>query len=189
MHLFGRQVIPMTWDFAEANILADVVGGWRTCSDYVADCIEVTPMWNTPPGQAVQMDAVINGWNGSSLLVSTDPPYYDNIGYADLSDCFYIWLRRSIGSIYPDICSTVLVPKGPELVAAPERFGGDADAAKEHFEYGFRKVFASLKPRLDERFPMTVYYAFKQSDEEENEGDDTGNSNGCILPLCQGAGG
>ena len=177
MNLFGRSAIPMTWDFAEANIMAEVVGGWTTCSNYVADCIEVIPVHASSQlegtvGTVTQLDAVAAGRDKNGILVSTDPPYYDNIGYSDLSDCFYIWLRRTIGSIYPMICSTVLVPKGPELVAAPERFDGDAVAAKDHFEAGFRKVFTSVGTKLDERFPMTVYYAFKQSDEKEGSDDE-----------------
>lgn len=172
MNLFGRQAIPMVWDYAEANILADSVGGWSTCSNYVADCIEVAIAGFSRPGEINQLDAASAARNGANLVVSTDPPYYDNIGYADLSDFFYVWLRRSIGSVYPDVCSTVLVPKTPELVAAPERFSNDKRAAKEHFETGFRKAFSLLKEKLDSRFPMTVYYAFKQSDEEEDSGDE-----------------
>jgi len=115
--------------------------------------------------------AAANG--GSGLVVSTDPPYYDNMGYADLSDVLYVWLRRSVGESFRQICSTVLVPKQPELVAAPERFEGDDRVAKEHFESGFRKVFMSLRTTLDDRFPMTVYYAFKQADEENSDDDDS----------------
>jgi putative DNA methylase len=182
MNLFGRSAIPMTWDFAEANTLAEVVGGWPTCSKYVANCIEVIPVCTAvaPAGVATQLDAVVAGHDKSGILVSTDPPYYDNIGYSDLSDCFYIWLRRTIGSFYPMVCSTVLVPKGPELIASPDRFGGNAIAAKNHFESGFRKVFTSVKAKLDDQFPMTVYYAFKQSDEEEGGDDDDEEGSGAI---------
>jgi putative DNA methylase len=133
-----------------------------------------------PAGVATQLDAVVAGHDKSGILVSTDPPYYDNIGYSDLSDCFYIWLRRTIGSFYPMVCSTVLVPKGPELIASPDRFGGNAIAAKNHFESGFRKVFTSVKAKLDDQFPMTVYYAFKQSDEEEGGDDDDEEGSGAI---------
>ena len=167
MSLFGLHAIPMVWDFAEANLLGDGVGGWLPRSDYVAECIETIPIGHTKPGQASQLDAVDAKWNGTGFFLSTDPPYYDNMGYADLSDVFYVWLRRSIGKGFRDICSTLLVPKGPELVASPDRFDGDANAAKQHFETGFRKAFTSLKAKLDSRFPMTIYYAFKQADEEE----------------------
>jgi putative DNA methylase len=165
MNLFGQPIVRMVWDFAEANFLGDSVGGWATCSDYVADCIEVIPV-GSASGNARQIDAA-TGANGlRGLIVSTDPPYYDNIGYAALSDFFYVWLRRTIGDNYPDLFSTVLVPKIPELTASPERFEGDKEKAKTHFESGFRKAFAALLEKIDPRFPLTVYYAFKQADEE-----------------------
>ncbi len=172
MNLFGRQVIPMVWDFAEANILGESVGGWHTCSEYVADCIEVLTAGSKHLGNARQIDAA-TGANGiHDLLVSTDPPYYDNISYAALSDFFYVWLRRSAGALYPDLFSTLLVPKMPELTAAPERYEGNKNKAKEHFESGFRKAFTSLRDKLDSRFPLTIYYAFKQDDEDSGEIDD-----------------
>ena len=104
-----------------------------------------------------------------NLLVSTDPPYYDNIGYAALSDFFYIWLRRTIGGLYPDIFGTMLVPKMPELTASPERFEGDKIRAKEHFEAGFRQSFTALRKKMNPHFPLTVYYAFKQDDEKSGQ--------------------
>lgn len=179
MHLFGKQAIPMTWDFAEANILGDSVGAWSTCSDYVADCIEVIGKSAGKTGNGRQIDAA-SSWNDvRGLLVSTDPPYYDNIGYAALSDFFYIWLRRTIGDLYPDLFKTILVPKEPELTAAPERFEGSKEKAKEHFEAGFRKAFTALQEKMDPRFPLTVYYAFKQEDEKAGEDEDVNHvSNG-----------
>jgi len=176
MNLFGRQAIPMVWDFAEANILGESVGAWHTCSEYVADCIEALTAGSSQLGHARQIDAA-TGANGiTNLLVSTDPPYYDNISYAGLSDFFYVWLRRTVGSLYPDLFSTVLVPKMPELTASPERFGGDKDKAKEHFETGFRNAFTALRDKMDPRFPLTVYYAFKQDDEESGTTDGEGDS-------------
>jgi len=178
-NLFKRQAIPMVWDFAEANILEDVVGGWSTCIERTARSIET--MAASPGGHARQIDAA-SAWDGlKGVLVSTDPPYYSNIGYAALSDFFYIWLRRTIGDLYPDLFATILVPKAPELVAAPERFGGDKQEAKEHFESGFRKAFAALREKMDPRFPLTVYYAFKQDDEES--GADEGEPGGGIGPA------
>ena len=175
MNLFGRQAIPMIWDFAEANILADSVGGWSTCSEYVADCVEVLGADMVQGGHARQVDAASEGAPVGGLLVSTDPPYYDNVPYADISDFFYVWLRRVIGGLYPAIFQTVLVPKTPELTAAPERFDGDKEKAKEHFESGFRRTFTHLRDRLDPRFPLTVYYAFKQDDEESGGDAEPGN--------------
>lgn len=186
MNLFGRQAIPMAWDFAEANILGGAVGAWSTCKDYVADCIEVIGKSSNSGGDGRQVDAA-GAWNDTrGLLVSTDPPYYDNISYAGLSDFFYVWLRRTIGDLYPDLFKTILVPKAPELTAAPERFDGNKEKAKEHFESGFRKVFTTLRGKMDSRFPLTVYYAFKQEDEkagsdEDDNGDEEGSSNGVDL--------
>jgi putative DNA methylase len=186
MNLFGRQAIPMAWDFAEANILGGAVGAWSTCKDYVADCIEVIGKSSNKGGNGRQVDAA-GAWNDvRGLLVSTDPPYYDNISYAGLSDFFYVWLRRTIGDLYPDLFKTILVPKAPELTAAPERFDGNKEKAKEHFESGFRKAFTTLREKMDPRFPLTVYYAFKQEDEkagsdEDDNGDGEGSSNGVDL--------
>lgn len=178
MSTFGRQAIPMIWDFAEANILAGSVGGWRTCSDYVCECIEVAfTRLDTPPAVVAHGDAVELVTEVERALVSTDPPYYNNIDYSDLSDFFYVWLRRSLAAVYPELFRTVLTPKSRELVASPYRFDGDRQAARDHFEGGFRDVFGSLRVRLDDRFPMTVYYAFKQSDEEEGEADDSDATN------------
>lgn len=179
MNVFGRQTLSMVWDFGEANILEETVGSWPTCKDYVAECIQVATGYGSTPGQVEQLDAAHAIRKEKNLLVSTDPPYYDNIGYADLSDFFYIWLRRTLGGIYPQLFSTLLVPKAAELVADPSRFDGDKDKAKEHFEDGFKQTFTLLKEKLDLRFPMTVYYAFKQDD--EGEPDDEEESGGVSL--------
>jgi putative DNA methylase len=181
MHLFGRQAIPMIWDFAEANILGDSVGSWATCSDYIAECIEVIPAGTNLIGKARQIDAA-TGSNGiTKILVSTDPPYYDNIGYAALSDFFYVWLRRTIQPLYPDLLNTVLVPQMSELIASPERFGGNKQKAREHFESGFRNSFIALREKMDPRFPLTVYYAFKQADEAGDEEDSEDEKNAVDL--------
>ena len=164
MNLFSKQAIPMIWDFAEANLLADSVGGWITCSDYVSDCVKTLVVAPNQGGKVLQADAAMGAAAVPNLMVSTDPPYYDNMSYASLSDFFYVWLRRSIGSLHPDVFQTILVPKAPELIADAHRFGGDAGKAKEHFESGFRKTFTALREKLDARYPLTVYYAFKQED-------------------------
>lgn len=168
MHLFGRQAIPMVWDFTDANLLGEKAICWYNAVDICADSIETLFGSATfdPLVSSRQIDAATGTDGLGSLLVSTDPPYYDNIGYAALSDFFYVWLRRTVGDLYSDIFSTVLVPKAEELTAASERFEGDKEKAKEHFETGFRRAFASLRERMDPRFPLTVYYAFKQDDEE-----------------------
>jgi putative DNA methylase len=186
-HLFGRQAIPMVWDFGEANILDNFTGGWTTCVNFVADSIEVIACGIAHRGRARQIDAATGADGISNLLVSTDPPYYDNIGYAALSDFFYVWLRRTIGDLYPDLFSTVLVPKGQELTASPERFGGDKQEAKEHFETGFRRAFAALREKMNPEFPLTVYYAFKQDDEESGGDEESeGSSNNGKVDLTTG---
>ena len=166
---FGRQAIPMTWDFAEANILADGGGGWTTFLDKQVRVVEQLPVG---PGEVEQADAATRPLAG--FVLSTDPPYYDNIGYSDLSDYFYVWLRRSLRSIYPELLSTIAVPKAEELVANPYRHGGKQEAQR-FFEDGFRRVFARAReaaPPGD--FPTTVYYAFKQSESDEEGEASTG---------------
>jgi putative DNA methylase len=172
--IFTRQAIPMLWDFSEANIMGERAVCWYTAYNICADAI-ATIASNDTTASASQIDAA-SGANGiANLLVSTDPPYYDNIGYAALSDFFYVWLRPLLGGLYGDLFSTVLVPKQPELTASPERFDGDKNRAKEHFESGFRRAFTGLRNKMDARFPLTVYYAFRQDDEssEAIDEDDT----------------
>jgi len=172
MQLFARQAIPMVWDFAEPNILGEKAVCWLTAIDICADALERIATNSNFPSNAYQTDAA-SPWNEiNNLLISTDPPYYDNIGYAALSDFFYVWLRRTVGDLYPDIFSTILVPKTPELTAAPERFDGSKEKAKEHFEAGFKKTFAGLKHKMAQAYPLTVYYAFKQEDEKEGDNEE-----------------
>lgn len=168
MNLFSRQAIPIVWDYAEANPIGESVGSWKTCVDYVADCLDVVVRIGGSSGHVRQADAARLELGPERLLVSTDPPYYDNIAYSDLSDLFYVWLRRTLQDVYPDLLTTLATPKGPELVAAPNRFGGSRAAARAHFEEGFLAAFGRLRNHLDDRFPMTVYYAFKQSEESGN---------------------
>lgn len=122
-------------------------------------------------GTCSQLDATAGLRSG--FLFSTDPPYYDNIGYSDLSDFFYVWLRRCLQPIYPQLFSTILVPKKQELVAAPERFGGDQAQARAFFEEGSGRAFHAIRGAQRDGYPVTVYYAFKQA-EAEDEGDDDG---------------
>lgn len=174
--IFTRQAISMLWDFSEANLMGERAVCWHTAVDICADAIETIASSPLQPAEAHQVDAA-TGANGlRNLLVSTDPPYYDNIGYGALSDLFYVWLRRTLGDRYQDLFSTVLVPKLTELTAAPERFDGDKEKAKQHFETGFRKAFTALREKMDSRFPLTVYYAFKQ-DDEESGGDQESDGN------------
>ncbi|MBN2177584.1 MAG: DUF1156 domain-containing protein [Demequinaceae bacterium] len=160
--VFARQALPMTWDYAESNPFASSSGS------YVEDLSWVTRVLDALPGAeitayAAQADAATRSFGGA--LLSTDPPYYDNIGYSDLSDFFYVWLRRSIHDIHPQLLSTVLVPKAEELVANPYRHDGKEGASK-FFEQGFERVFARARETALDDFPITVYYAFKQAELE-----------------------
>jgi putative DNA methylase len=167
---FARQAIPMTWDFAEGNPFSESSGNWLNNVEWVAKAVAVLGIGI--PGQAKQLDATAVGWTEG--VFSTDPPYYDNIGYADLSDFFYVWLRRSLAKIYPDICSTILVPKTQELVATPYRFEGSKERAQQFFEEGFGKAFAQMRRFQSPGIPLTVYYAFKQSESDEGDEDGAG---------------
>ncbi len=170
MNLFARQAISMTWDYGEPNLLSDVVGGWPTCLAYIAECLET--LRSVSSGEARQADAASSEAEASrKILVSTDPPYYDNVPYADLSDFFYIWMRRALRKVYPDIFGTVLVPKGAELVADPYRLGG-RDAANKHFESGMGQVFGNLRDKVSYNYPLTIYYAFKQTESESDSDDE-----------------
>lgn len=157
--VFARQALPMSWDFAEANPWGGSSG------DFAEDLQWVTRVLDRLTGSvracAGQADAADRGYEGQ--LISTDPPYYDNIGYSDLSDFFYVWLRRSLQPIHPTILGTMLVPKAEELVANPYRHDGTA-GAKQFFEDGFRHVFANARKTALDDFPITVYYAFKQTE-------------------------
>lgn len=163
---FARQALPMTWDFAEANIFGDAAGDFQRCILSIREVLErLTPLHDS---YVQQLDATAVSM---AALYSTDPPYYDNIGYADLSDYFYIWLRRSLASVYPDILSTVLVPKQQELVATPHRHGSK-DRAQVFFEEGFGKVVARMRQNHDARYPLTIFYAFKQSESDDTAPND-----------------
>ena len=139
-HLFTRQAIPMTWDFAEANPFSNSAGGWSPSFQFLPKAIDHLP--SSGVASVLQQDARSD--TAVAALLSTDPPYYDNIGYADLSDFFYIWLRRALRDVHPKLLSTMLVPKTEELVANPFRLAGK-DKAKDYFEQGFREVFAQAR--------------------------------------------
>lgn len=158
-NLFSRQAIPMAWDFVEANPFSTASGSLATATHSMADALEKIP--SETSGFARQKNAARVDFSGS--LISTDPPYYDNIGYSDLSDFFYVWLRRSLRKIHPDLFGTMLVPKAEELVANPYRHGGKT-GAQEFFEHGFNDVFARARESASAEYPITVFYAFKQSE-------------------------
>ena len=165
---FGRQAIPMTWDYAEANPFCDSSGSYNNMQEWIIKAVNQFPKNGTASGDARQFDAQSD--NGlRNLVVSTDPPYYDNIGYADLSDYFYVWLRRSLRRTYPQLFSTALVPKTEELIATPYRDDRGPDGAKKFFEDGMSEALRRLYVEARGDVPTTVYYAFKQSDTEVDE--------------------
>lgn len=168
MNCFNKQAIPMTWDYPEVNILGNSVGSISQIINYVADCIDTLPS-GAYPGEAYQQDAQVDA-GVRNALISTDPPYYDNIGYADLSDFFYIWMRNSLRNVYPKLFSTMLVPKREELTAIPYRFDGKAELARDFFENGMLQTCKQLYKYASEEYPVTIYYAYKQSDSEKKEG-------------------
>ncbi|HLI43599.1 MAG TPA: hypothetical protein VKU92_03930 [Acidimicrobiales bacterium] len=164
---FSRQALPMVWDYAEVNLFSDSTGNISGALDWVAEVIDGVP--TTAPGSAAQCDATAQSSIPlQRLAISTDPPYYDNIGYADLADFFYVWLRRSLASTYPALFSTMLTPKAAELVADPFRSGGDKELSEQRFEDGFEKAFAHLRKAARPDFPLTVFYAFKQSEQDDS---------------------
>jgi putative DNA methylase len=159
VHLFLRHAIPMGWDFAEVSPFAGAAGDIVVSIRSISKTLD--GLRPTRVGEATQASA--RDCKLGDFLISTDPPYYDNIGYSDLSDFFYVWLRRSLYSVYPELLSTMLVPKADELVANPYRHGGK-DGAQQFFEDGFREVFRRAREKALPDYPITVYYAFKQSE-------------------------
>jgi len=162
---FGRQALAMVWDYAEANIFSDSTGSWSGSLEWIPKCIELFPSQNG--GYVQQNDAQTD--NGlRNIMISTDPPYYDMIGYADLSDFFYVWMRQSLKSIYPQLFNTMLVPKAEELTAIPHRFDGNKAKAYAYFEDGMLSAFKRINDYANGDFPVTVYYAFKQTETEDD---------------------
>lgn len=165
---FARQAIPMTWDAAELNPFCESGGSWNTM---LAKATEVLNNLPGTLGEAHQESAMSRSYD--NVLISTDPPYYDNIGYSDLSDFFYVWLRRSLHSLHPKVLGTMLTPKTDELVANPYRHGGK-EGAQEFFQNGFEDVFTKARNSATPDFPITVYYAFKQAEETKDGLSSTG---------------
>jgi len=171
MQTFKRQALPMTWDFPESNFFAGKSICWENAVKYSADNLLASSGGLNPiSGFAFQNDAQ-NQTISLNKIVSTDPPYYDNIGYADLSDFFYVWLRRSLRPVYPGLFSTIAVPKAEELVATPYRHG-NKEKAESFFLNGMTEVMHRLAEQAHPAFPTSIYYAFKQS---ETSGLGTGN--------------
>jgi putative DNA methylase len=166
IHLFTRQTIPMVWDFAEPNVFGNAMGDLLITLKNIARVLDQLPAFGV--GIARQNDAQTQFLSGDKL-VSTDPPYFDNVGYADLSDFFYVWLRRSLRPVFPDLFATVNTPKTEELVATPDRHGGK-EKAEVFFLEGMTHAMHRIADQAHPAFPVTVYYAFKQAESDDEEG-------------------
>ncbi|MFN7204897.1 MAG: DUF1156 domain-containing protein [Burkholderiales bacterium] len=163
---FGRQAIPMTWDYAETNPFSDSAGNASSGIDWAYKALHLMPA--STHGSAGQADAQTQTIS-TAKVISTDPPYYDNIGYADLSDFFYVWLRKSLKPIFPNLYATLAVPKAEELVATPYRHGGK-EQAEAFFLDGMTRAMHNLAEQAHPAFPVTIYYAFKQSESKDEAG-------------------
>jgi putative DNA methylase len=169
MQTFKRQAIPMTWDFPESNFLGEKAICLSNAVKYVIEGIEMCYSGSVAiPGNASQADAQTQSVS-KNKVISTDPPYYDNIGYADLSDFFYIWLRRSLRDVFPSVLATVAVPKAEELVATPYRHG-TKDKAEAFFLDGMTQAIHNLAVLAHPEGPVTIYYAFKQAETNDDDG-------------------
>ncbi len=165
-HTFGRQAIPMSWDFVETNPFSDSSGNWTAMVDWTEKALGTTSA--KLAGVSTQQDAQSQQIS-KEKIISTDPPYYDNIGYADLSDFFYVWLRQNVKGLYPELFSTLAVPKAEELVATPYRHGSK-EKAEEFFMHGMTDAMTQLANLSHPAMPVTIYYAFKQSETDEISG-------------------
>jgi putative DNA methylase len=160
----ARQALPMVWDYCEANYFSKSSAGIETCISVVADALECAPATS---------NAFISQWAAQNnnfdqrIVFSTDPPYYDNIAYADLYDFFYHWLRRSLAGVWPELFRRIQTPKEEELIASPYRHGGK-DAAELHFMNGMGQALAAMARASEPSVPMAIYYAFKQSEKSED---------------------
>ena len=161
-NVFARQSIPMVWDYAEANPIGEVSVAWEKLLTRYP--VTIGRLGIGQKGIVTQESATTRDF--SNVVLATDPPYYDNVGYADLSDFFYIWLRRSLGGSFSEITSTVLTPKADELVASQYRHGGK-ESAKKKFEDGFQEVFKHVRDGHTLDIPITIFYAFKQSETDD----------------------
>lgn len=163
---FARQAIPMTWDFTETNPFSSSTGSWNAMVDWVVKVVDTFDVSNF--GVTAQRDAASRLSEIGKCVLATDPPYYDNISYADLSDFFYVWMRRNLQTTWPDEFATIATPKAEELIANSHR-AGSKSAAIAHFENGMGRVFHSAADNSDERYPATIFYAFKAT-ESSDEG-------------------
>jgi putative DNA methylase len=162
---FDRQVVSMVWEFSEGNVFGKSVGSWKAAVKNVLTAFRSFPRSSKSKAKAFQHDAT----NKLSVfspppVISADPPYFDNIGYADLSDFYYIWMRKTLGKIYPEIFSTLLTPKQSELTAANHLYDGNPTVAEEHFMDSIQQAFEAIAATANNEYPVTIYYAFKETE-------------------------
>ena len=169
-HSFGKQALPMAWDYAESNGFCESSGNWQNMTDWISKALTRFPSGTEGTTQQLSAQGQSISWN---KVVSTDPPYYDNVAYADFSDFFYVWMRRNLKEIYPDLFGTMATPKTEELVAIAKRHGGK-DAAEKFFLDGMTEAMHNLAVLAHPAFPITIYYAFKSSDTDEKGTGNTG---------------
>jgi putative DNA methylase len=163
---FSRQALPMTWDFAEIGPFSGNSGSFDVNLGYLIKALAgLFP--SRLPGQISMLDASSDKYPVSTAIISTDPPYYDNIGYADLSDFFYVWLKKCAGAIWPDLFRRLDTPKDRELVATPSRHGG-REAAEHFFMMGMFEAITRMRETTNDAEPLSIYYAFKQSEVAED---------------------
>lgn len=160
---FSRQSLPMTWDFAEANVFSDSAANFGDALGWVLKPFDFGRIPSIGIGEIYHIDAARNNYPQRPVMISTDPPYYDNIGYADLSDYFYVWTRKSLGSVWPDLFRRLMTPKAEELVASPYRHGGKSEAEK-FFMNGMGQALNAIKGAANDINPIAIYYAFKQAE-------------------------
>jgi putative DNA methylase len=158
---FARQAIQMTWDFGEGNPFCNSSGTFAPSVEWVALSVQSLPA--VGEGKIGNVDAARNSFPFRPLMISTDPPYYDNIPYADLSDFFFVWLRRSLSVIWPDLFRRLTTPKSEELVADTRRHGGK-DAAESFFMLGMGQALTAMRGAATDEVPLAIYYAFKQAE-------------------------
>jgi putative DNA methylase len=186
---FSRQALPMSWDFTEVNVLSESAANFLDGIEWITKVI--SPLTGETPGAIYQINAPANSYPVRPVAISTDPPYYDNIGYADLSDYFYVWLRRSLSGVWPDLFRRLQTPKAEELVAIPyraldraemaQRVGRDDDAvldgwnllsakdrAEREFMFGMSQALTAMRNAASPDAPLAIYYAFKQSEKSED---------------------
>ena len=163
----------MMWDYCEGNPFSDSTGNWNGAITWVSKCID-----NSIPacgfGYAAQVDAATKLDSDFVGVIATDPPYYDNIGYADLSDFFYVWLRKSLKDVYPDLLNTILTPKAEEMIAVPYRHNGSKAKAAAFFEKQLSSAIGQWHRNSDDDYPTTIFYAFKQAETDKSGTASTG---------------